>query len=81
MKIIKRILKWGISIILVALVAWIFIGYWTSTNDCERYATTPTNPMKAIVYCDYGVANLKFQDIENQLRPTTNSWSEFTQHQ
>ena len=64
MKIIKRILKWGISIILVALVAWIFIGYWTSTNDCERYAAAPTNPMKAIVYCDYGVANLKFQDIE-----------------
>ena len=24
----------------------------------------PTNPMKAIVYCDYGVANLKLEEIE-----------------
>lgn len=61
---IKRILKWSAGIILLALILWFFIAYWTSTNDCARYAATPTNPMKAIVYCDYGVANLKFQDIE-----------------
>jgi NADPH:quinone reductase-like Zn-dependent oxidoreductase len=60
----KRILKWTVSVILVLLIAWVFIAYWTSTNDCERYSATPANPMKAVVYCDYGVANLKFQDVE-----------------
>ena len=60
----KRILKWTGGVILLALTAWAFIAYWTSTNDCERYAAAPGNPMKAVVYCDYGVPNLKFQDIE-----------------
>ena len=40
------------------------IAYWTSTNNCELYSAVPTKPMKAIVYCDYGVPNLKFQEIE-----------------
>jgi NADPH:quinone reductase-like Zn-dependent oxidoreductase len=60
----KRILKWTVGVILIALIACALIAYWTSTNDCERYATVPANPMKAIVYCDYGVPNLKFQEIE-----------------
>ena len=61
---LKRILKWTVSLILLASVAWGFIAYWTSTNDCDRYAAAPSDPMKAIVYCEYGVANLKLQDIE-----------------
>ena len=60
----KRILKWSANVILIALIACALIAYWTSTNDCEHYATVPANPMKAIVYCDYGVPNLKFQEIE-----------------
>ena len=60
----KRILKWTASIIVLALVLWGFIAYWSSTNDCQQYAAAPTNPMKAIVYCDYGVPNLKLQEIE-----------------
>jgi NADPH:quinone reductase-like Zn-dependent oxidoreductase len=60
----KRILKWTVSIILIALIVWFEIAYWTSTNNCELYSAVPTNPMKAIVYCDYGVPNLKFQEIE-----------------
>jgi NADPH:quinone reductase-like Zn-dependent oxidoreductase len=60
----KRILKWAVSIILIALIVWFEIAYWTSTNNCELYSAVPTNPMKAIVYCDYGVPNLKFQEIE-----------------
>ena len=60
----KRILKWTVGVILIALIAFALIAYWTSTNDCERYATVLANPMKAIVYCDYGVPNLKFQEIE-----------------
>src|SRR5437870_8392771 len=61
---IKRILKWAIALILIALLVWFEIAYWTSTNDCERYAAAPANPMKAVVYCNYGVPNLKFQEIE-----------------
>ena len=64
MKIIKRILKWAVGIILVALLVWFEIAYWTSTNDCQLYSAAPTNPMKAVVYCNYGVPNLKFQEIE-----------------
>ena len=60
----KRILKWTVAVILIALIALFEIAYWTSTNDCKLYSAAPTNPMKAIVYCDYGVPNLKFQEIE-----------------
>ena len=60
----KRILKWTVAVILIALIAWFEIAYWTSTNDCQLHSAAPTNPMKAIVYCDYGVSNLKFQEIE-----------------
>jgi NADPH:quinone reductase-like Zn-dependent oxidoreductase len=48
----------------LALILWGFIAYWTSSNDCKQYAAVPTNPMKAIVYCDYGLPNLKLQEIE-----------------
>ena len=61
---IKRILKWTFLLILVAAFVWFEIAYWTSKSGCERYGAVPTNPIKAIVYCDYGVANLKYQDIE-----------------
>jgi len=60
----KRILKWTFSLIFLALVIWFEIAYWTSTNDCDRKTAAPTNPMKAIVYCDYGLSNLKLEDIE-----------------
>src|SRR6267143_1034063 len=60
----KRILKWTASIIVLALILWGFIAYWTSSNDCKQYTAVPTNPMKAIVYCDYGLPNLKLQEIE-----------------
>jgi hypothetical protein len=59
---IKRIIKWGAGAILLGVIVWFLMAYWTSTNDCKRYAASPTNPVKAIVYCDYGVANVKVQD-------------------
>jgi NADPH:quinone reductase-like Zn-dependent oxidoreductase len=59
----KRILKWTVILILIGGFVWFEIAYWTSTNDCDR-KSTPTNPMNAIVYCDYGVNNLKLQQIE-----------------
>lgn len=61
----KRLLKWTASIIVLALILWGFVAYWTSTNECDRKnAVAPANPMKAIVHCDYGLANLKLADIE-----------------
>src|SRR4029453_17873546 len=60
----KRILRWTASIIVLALVLCGFVAYWTSSNDCKQYSAAPANPMKAVVYCDYGVPNLKFQEIE-----------------
>src|SRR6184192_444835 len=62
----KRILKWIFRIVLVLLVLtflYVFVAYWRSTNDCSKTAA-PTNPMKAIVHCDYGLANLKLEDVE-----------------
>jgi NADPH:quinone reductase-like Zn-dependent oxidoreductase len=61
---LKRILKWSASVILLALVVWFFIAYWRSTNDCGRNAATPSNPMKAIVNCEYGVGNLELRQLE-----------------
>ena len=60
----KRVLKWTVCTIFVALIIWGFVAYWTSTNDCERNAASPANPMKAVVYCDYGISNLNVQEIE-----------------
>jgi NADPH:quinone reductase-like Zn-dependent oxidoreductase len=60
----KRIVKWTLGTIFVVLILWGFVAYWTSTNDCDRNAATPANPMKAVVYCDYGITNLKLQEIE-----------------
>jgi NADPH:quinone reductase-like Zn-dependent oxidoreductase len=59
----KRVLKWTFGTIFVALILLGLVAYWTSTNDCGKTGA-PTNPMKAIVYCDYGVANLKLEDVE-----------------
>jgi NADPH:quinone reductase-like Zn-dependent oxidoreductase len=60
---LKRILKWSFVVILLALIVWFQIAYWTSTNDCGRTAA-PKNPMKAIISCDYGLANLKLENVE-----------------
>ncbi len=64
----KRLLKWIFRAVLVLLVlafVFVFVAYWRSTNECDRKnAAAPTNPMKAIVHCDYGLANLKLEEIE-----------------
>src|SRR4029077_21060517 len=61
---LKRILKWSFFTILVGLVTWFEFAYWMSTNDCKRITATPTNPMKAILNCEYGVENLQLREIE-----------------
>lgn len=61
---VKRFLKWSLSAILLLLIAWVFVAYWISTNDCSRNAANPNNPMKAIVSCEYGAENLRLGEIE-----------------
>src|SRR5213595_1212782 len=67
---IKRFLKWSFLLILVVLIGWVFIAYWTSTNDCDR-KTALVNPMKAIRYCEYGSPDdvLQLEEVE---RPVPN---------
>jgi NADPH:quinone reductase-like Zn-dependent oxidoreductase len=61
----KRVVKWTLGTIFVVLILWGFIAYWTSTNDCERYSGAPTDPIKAILKCDYGTPDvLQVKDIE-----------------
>jgi NADPH:quinone reductase-like Zn-dependent oxidoreductase len=64
----KRLLKWTLRVILVALLfagIAIFIAYWRSTNDCQRQSAAPTNPMEAVVHCEYGKPDvLQVKDIE-----------------
>jgi NADPH:quinone reductase-like Zn-dependent oxidoreductase len=65
-RILKGILKWISFAILLALFVGIialFVAYWRSTNDCDQLAAAQGDKMKAIVYCDYGLANLKLADI------------------
>jgi len=65
---IRSILKWTMRLILAVLVLagiTIFIAYWRSTNDCERYSAVPASPMKAVVHCDYGKPDvLQVKEIE-----------------
>ena len=63
---IRRILKWTVGGLFLALVVWLQISYWTSTNDCDQRAGVPTHPMKAIRYCEYGSPEdvLKLEEIE-----------------
>jgi NADPH:quinone reductase-like Zn-dependent oxidoreductase len=64
MKLVKHIVKWSLSVVLLVLIGWLFIAYWTSTNDCDRKGT-PNNPMKAITHCEYGSPDvLKLEDVE-----------------
>ena len=65
---LKRVLKWSIRAILVALIlAFLvgFIAYWRSTNECDRNTAAPINPMKAIRFCEYGSPDVvKLDDVE-----------------
>ena len=65
---IKLILKWLTRAILVGLVLVFLVGfvaYWRSTNECDRNTGSPTNPMKAVLHCEYGGPEvLKVEEVE-----------------
>jgi NADPH:quinone reductase-like Zn-dependent oxidoreductase len=57
---IARAISLVIAILLVALI----VGYVRSGNDCGKLPP-PTNPIRAIVYCEYGTAdNLRLETVE-----------------
>jgi NADPH:quinone reductase-like Zn-dependent oxidoreductase len=62
----KRVLKWIALAIPVVLLGWFAVAYMRSDNACSDPGLgAPAHPVKAIVYCDYGLADrLKFEDIE-----------------
>src|SRR5438132_2129268 len=62
----NRMLKWIFRIVLVLFIlafVFVFVAYWSSTNDCDRLTAATGDKMKAIVYCDYGLANLKLAEV------------------
>jgi NADPH:quinone reductase-like Zn-dependent oxidoreductase len=63
---VKRTIKWILPTILVVLVIWFQIVYWTSTNDCGRSIPAGAQRMKAIQYCEYGPPDkvLKLEQVE-----------------
>ena len=65
---IRFILKWFTRAILVGLVLAFLVGfvaYWRSTNECDRNTGSPTNPMKAVLHCEYGGPEvLKVEEVE-----------------
>ena len=56
---LKRVFAWLILAIPVVAALALAVGYVLSDNDCEAVSTaTPSRPMKAILRCDYGTADV-----------------------
>lgn len=62
----KRLAARVVVVLLLAAVAAGLAAYWTSSNACDDPArATPVHPMTAVVYCDYGSAEvLRFAAVE-----------------
>jgi len=63
---LMRVVRWTLVVVPLALLLVGLVAYWRSTNSCEdRPPGPPANPMRAVVYCDYGSTDvLKLETIE-----------------
>jgi NADPH:quinone reductase-like Zn-dependent oxidoreductase len=63
---LRRVVGWTLLAIPLAALVALFVGYWLSDNDCgDPGRPPPGRPMKAIVYCDYGTADvLRLEQVE-----------------
>ena len=63
---LKRVIAWTAGVVMLALLGLLLIAYLRSNNSCyDGSAAVPNKPMKAVVYCDYGAADvLKIQAVE-----------------
>ncbi|HVF70295.1 MAG TPA: NAD(P)-dependent alcohol dehydrogenase [Chthoniobacterales bacterium] len=59
---IRRVIKWTFGVVFFGLVLWLFVAYWTSTNDCNVRSAL-THPMKAVRYCEYGPPDVLKVDV------------------
>ncbi len=61
---LKRII-WIIAGLFALALLVLLVAYWRSDNSCGDNIAVQGDTMQAIVYCDYGTADvLKFEDIE-----------------
>ena len=68
----KRALKWIGLAIPVVLVGWFLVAYFRSDNACSDPGRgAPAHPIRAITYCDYGLADrLELEEIEKPVPET-----------
>ena len=56
---LKRVIGWTAAAIPLALLVMVLVAYILSDNSCDNDGSAaPANPMKAIVYCDYGAPDV-----------------------
>ncbi|MDI9237442.1 NAD(P)-dependent alcohol dehydrogenase [Lysobacter sp. LF1] len=62
---LRRLFAWSAGTVLVLAAGAFAFGWFTSTNACYREAVAPKKPMKAVIRCDYGTADvLRIADVE-----------------
>lgn len=66
---LKGLRKWTgrvLMVVVLTLIGWGLIAYWTSTNDCGRSIPAGAERMRAIRYCEYGSPDvvLKLEQVE-----------------
>ncbi|HEY0504576.1 MAG TPA: NAD(P)-dependent alcohol dehydrogenase [Lysobacter sp.] len=63
---LKRVFAWTATVVVVAAAGLFAFAWFTSTNACHDGGIgTPRMPMKAVIRCDYGTAEvLQIVDVE-----------------